>query len=140
MTTLAEMEFKALQVGMKFYHPDHGDQVVLDLSRGQLGPIIRFHNCSIYDGQIPQMDEVEQGLSVFQLIAQNTFPYGAEQWEFRGEVDAEQVAACGWRWFEVSCPHCGFGHRLLASDPTAESRPCRACGMVFSRPAQGMHP
>ena len=62
-----------------------GTRVILDLSRGQLGPIIRFHNCSIYDGQIPQIDEADQELSVFQLIAQNTFPHGAEQWEYQGE-------------------------------------------------------
>ena len=77
MTTLAEMQFEELWAGMKFRHPQHGEQVILDLGRGQLGPIIRFHDCSMYNGQIPQL-ETEGEISVFQLLAENTFPYGAE--------------------------------------------------------------
>lgn len=136
MSTLADIQFEELRAGMKFRHPEHGEQVILDLGRGQLGPTIRFHDCSMYDGQIPQLGEEEGETSVFQLIAQHTFPHGAEQWECLGEVSPEEIAARGWRWFGVGCPHCGFSHRFLAPDPIAEPRQCRACGMVFSRPAE----
>lgn len=140
MTTLEEMQFEGLKAGMKFRHPEHGEQVILDLGRGQLGPIIRFHNCTMYDGQMPQLGEEEGEISVFQLIAQNTYPHGADQWEYEGEASPEKVAACGWRWFEVGCPHCGFCHQSLAPEPAAEPRQCRACGMVFSSPAQEVNP
>ena len=139
MVTLAKMPFQELRAGMKFQHPEHGDQVILDLGRGQLGPTIRFHNCSVYDGRMPELGDGGGETSVFHLIAQNTFPHGAEAWDYLGEVTPEEVAGSGWRWFEVICPHCGFGHRFLASEPTAESRQCRTCGMVFRRPAGEVH-
>jgi hypothetical protein len=136
MTTLADMQFEELKSGMKFRHPEHGEQVILDLGRGQLGPTIRFHDCSMYGGQMPQLGEEEREISVFQLLAENTYPRGAEQWEYEGEVGPEEIAACGWRWFEVGCPHCGFGHRFLAPGPETGSRQCTECGMVFSSPAK----
>lgn len=136
MATLAEMPFEELRAGMRFRHPEHGHQVILDLDRGQLGPIIRFHNCSMYGGHMPQPADGEGETSLFQLIAHSTFPHGAEQWQYMGESSPEDVAIHGWQWFEVACPHCGFNHRFLAPEPAAKHRRCRACGMLFDRPAQ----
>lgn len=140
MSTLADMQFEELQAGMKFHHPEYGEQVILDLDRGQLGPTIQFHNCSMYDGQTPQLGEEEGETSIFQLIAQNTFPHEAEKWKYVGAVGPEEVATCGWRWWDVTCPHCGFSHRFLASEPPATPRTCRACGMVYNRPAEEIDP
>jgi hypothetical protein len=139
MTTLAEMQFEELRAGMKFRHPQHGEQVILDLGRGQLGPIIRFHDCSMYNGQMPTLED-EGEISVFQLLAENTFPHGAEKWELLSEIEPEEVAACGWSWFGVRCPHCGFDHRFLAPEPIIEPRQCRSCGMVFTNPPEEVFP
>jgi len=136
MTTLADMAFETLEAGMKFRHAEHGEQVILDLGRGQLGPVIRFHSCPVYNGQIPQAGAEQGEISIFQLIAQNTFPYGAKQWEYLGMVEPEEIGACGWQWFQVDCPHCAFVHRFLAPARPEGARQCRACGMVFIRPAQ----
>jgi hypothetical protein len=138
MTTLADMQFAELQPGMKFEHPEHGEQVVLDISRGQLGPVIRFHDSRVYDGEMPQMreEQEEEEISIFQKIAHNTYPHSAEQWQYLGTVDQEEIAAHGWQWFQLDCPHCGLAHRLLAADPPAGARQCRVCGMSFSRPAR----
>lgn len=136
MTTLADMPFVDLLPGMRFRHPDHGEQVMLDLGRGQLGPAIRFHNCRIYCGELPDLGEEEHEVSVFEVIAQSTFPYGAENWEYLGMIEPAEVTMCGWQWFEVQCPHCGHLHRLLSDAQPSGQRPCRECGMVFSRPAQ----
>jgi hypothetical protein len=139
MTTLADMQFEKLQPGMKFIHPEHGEQVVVDISRGQLGPVIRFHNCQVYNGEIPQLGEGEEETSIFQKIAHNTYPHAAEQWKYLGTVDQEEIAGHGWQWFQLDCPHCGLAHRVLAADPPAGARQCRACGMPFSRPAQSVN-
>ncbi len=136
MTTLAEMSFESLQPGMKFRHPEHGEQVVLDLGRGQLGPAIRFHNTEIYNGELPKLGEEESDIDIFQVIAGKTYPYGAKDWEYLGAASPEEVAARGWQWVQVACPHCGFIHRLLTSAPSSEQRRCRDCGMVFSRPTE----
>jgi hypothetical protein len=140
MTTLADMQFEDLEPGMKFRHPEHGDQVILDLGRGKLGPAIRFDSCAVYSGEIPQLGEEEGEVSIFQLIAQNTYPHGADQWEYLGKVEPEDVTGCGWHWFEVGCPHCGFVHRWLSSDQPEGARTCRSCGMVFIRPAEPVEP
>jgi len=136
MVTLADMGFDGLQAGMKFRHSVHGEQIVLDLYRNQLGPVVRLHDSHIYGGQLPQMTEQEQGLSMFQLMAKSTFPHGAQDWEYLGTVGQEEIAAHGWHWFEVTCPQCGFAHRLLAVEAPSEQRRCRACGMKFDRDAQ----
>jgi len=136
MTTLADMPFEDLLPGMKFRHPDHGEQIVLDLGRGQLGPAIKFDNCPIYSGELPQLDDEEQEGSIFEVMAQHSFPYGAENWEYLGVIEPERVATCGWQWFEVQCPHCGHLHRQLSAGQPSGQRQCRECGMVFSRPAQ----
>lgn len=139
MTTLAEMPFKALRAGMRFRHPEHGEQVILDLGQGTFGPAIWFHDSDMYSGQLPQMDLDEEG-DIFQAIAQSTFPYGAEDWEYLGMVNPEQVAEYGWQWFQAACPHCGFAHRLLAKTTPPNQRRCLACGMVFVRPAEPVLP
>jgi hypothetical protein len=130
------MRFEKLQPGMKFKHPEHGEQIIVDIGRGQLGPVIRFHNSQVYDGQMPQLREGEEEISIFQKIAHNTYPHGAEKWEYLGTVVQEEIAARGWQWFQMECPHCGYAHRLLFADPPAGARQCRSCGMSFSRPAQ----
>jgi hypothetical protein len=146
MTTLSDIGFEHLQAGIKFRHAVHGEQIVLDLSRGLLGPAIRFHNCTVYDGEMPRPDELgdsgargresEDGGSIFEAIAAKTYPSGAEQWEYLGTLSADDVAAHGWFWFHVDCPHCGLVHRLLAVTSSTEPRRCRACGMAFTRPTQ----
>jgi hypothetical protein len=142
MATLADMPFETLQAGMKFKHPEHGAQIILDLGHGPLGPAIRFHDSDIYSGQMPKMivdphqgDDEEEG-DIFVAMARSTYPYGAEQWEYLGMVSAEELAQRNWQWFQVGCPHCGFAHRLLASSVSSGQRRCRACGMVFDRPTQ----
>jgi len=134
VTTLADMPYETLQAGIKFKHPEHGEQIILDLRHGPVGPAIRFHNSDIYSGQMPKMSDDEEG-DIFQVMARNTWPYGAEQWEYIGPVSQDEIAAHGWQWFQVLCPHCGFAHRLLAPTDPSGQRPCRACGMVFDRPA-----
>jgi hypothetical protein len=136
MTTLAEMRFEDLQAGMQFGHALHGEQIILDLSRGLLGPAIHFHNSTVYDGEMPPPGEAEGGTSIFEAIAAKTFPYGAEGWEYRGTLAADELAAQGWHWYHVGCPHCGFVHRLLAVAPSETARRCCACGMAFVRLAQ----
>ena len=139
MITLADMQFEELRPGMKFQHPDHGEQIVLDLGWGQLGRTIKFHNCHMYSGEIPQLEEDADEVSIFEVIAQNTFPYGAENWEYLGMATREEIVACGLEWFQVECPHCGYQHRLLCKDQPSGQRQCRQCGMVFSRPAQSIN-
>ena len=133
MTTLADMQFDDLQAGMKFKHSEHGEQIILDLGRNRLGSVIQFHNSPVYNGLPPQLAE-EGGLNIFQAIAQNTFPYGAEKWEYLGMVEPEEVAAYGWRWLDIPCAHCGFVHRLLASAEPPEHKRCRKCGWHPSIP------
>lgn len=135
MTTLADMSFEALQAGMKFKHPEHGEQIILDLGHGPVGPAIRFHNSDMYSGQMPKMNDEEEG-DIFQAMARSTYPYEAEHWEYLGQASAEEVVAHGWQWLQVSCPHCGFAHHLLAPQVSSGQRRCRACGMVFDRPTQ----
>ena len=142
MTTLADMPFETLQAGMKFRHPEHGEQIILDLGHGLVGPAIWFHNSEMYSGQMPKLSldpgqegDEEEG-DIFQAIARSTYPYGAEQWEYLGQASAQVLAAHGWQWLQVGCPHCGFVHRLLAARALSGQRRCRACGMVFDRPTQ----
>jgi predicted RNA-binding Zn-ribbon protein involved in translation (DUF1610 family) len=142
MTTLADMPFETLQAGMKFKHPEHGEQIILDLGHGPLGPAIRFHNSEMYSGQMPKMivdprqgGDEEEG-DIFEAMARSTYPYGAENWEYGGSVSPEEIAEHSWQWFQVACPHCGFAHRLLAAQALSGKRRCRACGMVFDRPTQ----
>ena len=140
MITLADMQFEELQPGMKFSHEEHGEQVILDLGRAQLGPTIRFHDCSMYNGEMPQLGVEEGGVSVFQLIAESTYPHGADKWGYVGRVGDTEIAACGWQCFEVHCPHCGFAHRVLAPEAPVGARQCRECGMAFNRPAERVDP
>jgi predicted RNA-binding Zn-ribbon protein involved in translation (DUF1610 family) len=142
MTTLADMPFETLQAGMKFKHPERGEQIILDLGHGPLGPAIQFHNSEMYSGQMPKMivdprqgGDEEEG-DIFEAMARSTYPYGAENWEYGGSVSPEEIAAHGWQWFQVACPHCGFARRLLAAQALSGKRRCRACGMVFDRPTQ----
>ncbi len=139
MSTLAEMPFKTLRAGMKFRHPQHGEQVILDLGQGMFGPAIWFHDSDVYSGQMPQVDPDEQG-DIFQAVAQSTFPYGAEAWEYLGMISPQQAAAHGWQWFQATCPHCGFVHRVLATAAPSNRRHCLSCGMVFVRPAEPILP
>ncbi len=128
MTTLADMTFESLQAGMVFKHSKHGKQVILDLGRNKLGPVIEFHNSSAYNGKPPQLDEDHGELNIFQAIAQNTFPQRAEEWEYLGMIDAAEVVERGWQWREESCPHCRYVHRLLIPDKRPEHKRCRNCG------------
>jgi len=136
MTTLADMPFDDLQAGMKFKHPEHGEQIVLDLGQGPLGPAIRFHDSEVYNGEMPRLGEEEGEETIFEFIARRTYSHGAEDWEYLGMVAPEEVAAHGWQWLQTACPHCGFVHRLLASGSSSGARQCRACGMVFYRPLE----
>lgn len=140
MTTLADLQFDELQAGMKFKHPEHGEQVVLDLGRGQLGRAIHFHNSDVYSGQMPELGARESEDTIFEAIASKIYPHGAEDWEYLGMVTPEEVAVHGWQWLQTTCPHCGFVHRLLASGPPPGGRQCRGCGMVFYRPAEPANP
>ncbi len=133
MTTLADMPFEELRAGMKFRHPEHGEQIILDLGRGPLGPEIAFHDSEIYSGRMPRMGEEEGEVDIYQLIARATYPHGAADWEYLGLASPDELAAHGWQWFHVDCPHCGFVHRLLAPAAAARQRRCQACGMVFER-------
>ncbi len=135
MTTLADMQFDDLQTGMKFRHPEHGEQVILDLGRNRLGPVIQFHNSPVYNGQPPQLTEEDGELNIFQAIAQNTFPHGAEKWEYLGLIEPEEVSAHGWQWLQIPCPHCGLVHRLLAPGEAPEHKRCRKCGWHPSTPS-----
>jgi len=128
LKTLADMTFEDLQAGMMFSHRKHGEQVILDLGRNKLGPVIEFHNCSIYNGKPPLLDEEDEEQNIFQAIAQNTFPYGAEGWEFLGLIEDDDVAVREWRWLDEPCPHCGYVHRLLIPDTRPEHKRCRKCG------------
>jgi len=122
------MTFESLQAGMVFKHLEHGEQVILDLGRNKLGPVIEFHNSSVYNGKPPQLEADDGDLNIFQAIAQNTFPYGTEGWEYRGMIDDDVVAERCWQWHEEPCPHCGYVHRLLIPDKRPEHKRCRKCG------------
>jgi len=136
MVNLAEMEFESLQSGMKFTHPDYGVQIVMDLSTGQFGPVIRFHNCNVYSGELPAFGEEEGEVDIFQVLASRIYPAGADQWEYLGTATPEELERHGWRWWQVACPHCGFMHRQLSAEALDGARNCRACGMNFSRLAE----
>ena len=131
MTKLSEMPFKSIQAGMKFSHPQYGEQIILDLDRNNFGPVIKFHNCDIYSGKLLEITEEED---IFQFLAKTTFPCGAEEWEYMGMITSETIASHGWHWFEVACPHCGSIHRLIALKPSPGQRQCLVCGMIHSRP------
>lgn len=133
MIYLADMEHKSLQVGMKFRHPAHGEQIIIDLSIGQFGPIIRFHNCKIYSGELPNFGEEEGELDIFQIIASQIYPFGADEWEYLGIASKNEIEGHDWGWWQVVCPHCGFVHYLLSSAPNQSLRNCRECGMTFNR-------
>jgi len=132
MTTLAEMSFKDLQAGMMFRHQEHGVQIILDLGRNNFGPIIKFHDCEIFSGKLPEIKEDE--VDIFETLAKTTYPSGADNWEYQGIVNVEQVSNHGWLWFEVACPHCSAIHRLIASEAPTIQRQCLVCGMVYTRP------
>lgn len=134
VTKLSEMPFKSIKAGMRFFHPVHGEQIILDLDRSSFGPVIKFHNCDIYSGKMPETSDEEA--DIFQLLAKNTFPCGADEWEYLGMVTHEEVTAHGWHWYEVTCPHCGSTQQLIAPRLSANQRQCLVCGMVHSRPAQ----
>jgi hypothetical protein len=132
--TLAKMNFEDLEPGMMFRHPEHGLQIILDLSRGQFGPIIQFHASDIYSGHMPDFNEGgEEEDSVFETIARNIYPFRAEQWTYVGKLNEEEQAKYGLHWSRIICPHCGYSHRLLSSQLSSQSRSCRKCGMFFSR-------
>jgi len=134
MTNLAEIPFKNLQAGMIFRHREYGEQIILDLGRGNFGPVIKFHNCDIFSGKLPEFAGEE--IDIFETLSKITYPSGAEDWEYLGMVTAEQISNHGWQWFEVACPHCNAIHRLIASKPPSNQRQCLACGMVHSRPLE----
>jgi hypothetical protein len=134
MTKLCEMPFKSLEAGMKFTHPHYGEQIILDLDRNNFGPIIKFHDCTIYSGKLPEITNEEE--DIFQILAKITYPSGAEEWDYLGLVTPETVASHGWQWFEVTCPHCGSVHRLLAQTLPFNQRQCLVCGMAHNRPLQ----
>jgi hypothetical protein len=127
MTTLADMPFTELKAGMKFRHPEHGEQIILDLGRNRLGPVIRFHDSRVYNGEMPQLAEGDDA-NIFQYMAANTYPRGAGDWEYLGEVGAGEVTERGWRWVVSACPHCGHVHTKLVSEDTEEHLRCRGCG------------
>ena len=127
--TLAEIDFNDLNAGMKFLHPQYGMQVILDLGRGQFGPIIKFHNCPVFNGEIPQFDMEDEEVNLFTLISQITYPSGSENWEYLGLASPSELTEQGWFSFQVACPHCGYEDRFLAFAATTETRNCRKCGM-----------
>jgi hypothetical protein len=123
---------------MKFRHPEHGEQIILDLAHGLVGPAIGS-NSEMYSDQMPKMTRTfargrRRRRRHLSSDARSTYPYGAEQWEYLGLASAQELAAHGWQWFQVGCPHCGFVHRMLAAQAPSGQRRCRACGMVFDRP------
>ncbi len=130
MTKLSEMPFKSLRAGMKFFHPRYGEQVILDLDRNSFGPVIKFHNCDIFSGKMPEIISEEE--DIYQLLAKRTFPCGAEEWEYMGMITSETLPSMGWRWFEVTCPHCGSIHNCISSASKTNPRQCLVCGMVHS--------
>ncbi len=134
MTKLSEMPFKSIKAGMQFFHSRYGEQVILDVDRNSFGPLIKFHNCDVFSGKMPEITD-EEG-DIFHRLAKSTFPSGADEWEYTGMVSPESMASHGWQWFEVACPHCGTTHRLVASSIFSSQRQCLACGMVHSRPLQ----
>jgi hypothetical protein len=134
LTKLSEIPFRSIKVGMQFNHSHHGEQIILDIDRNNYGPVIKFHNCDIYSGRMPEIINEEE--NIFQLLAKSTYPSGAEQWEYLGMVTPEQMASHDWQWFEVACPHCGSLHHQIASKPLPGHRQCLVCGMVNSRPVQ----
>jgi len=134
--TLAKIDFNDLNAGMKFLHPQLGMQVILDLGRGQFGPTIKFHNCQVFNGEIPQFDLGDEENNLFTLISQSTYPSGSENWEYLGLASQSDLDEHGWFYFQVNCPHCGYEHRFLAFAPMTEIRNCRKCGMVFCSPAK----
>ncbi len=134
MTKLSEMPFKTIQVGMIFYHPNYGEQIILDLDRNNFGPLIKFHACDIYSGKLPEISSEEK--DIFQVLAKTTFPSGADQWEYIGFVSQATVASHGWQWFEAACPHCGSAHRVIAPQAAARQRQCLVCGMIHTRPLE----
>jgi hypothetical protein len=134
MVLLSDIDFGKLQVGMKFHHIDEGEQIIIDLDRGQFGPIIRFHNSNTYSGEMPKFGEEEGEIDIFQALACRIFPYGAEHWEYLGMASEDEIEKHGWLWWQVPCPHCGFIHRLLLSEPKQSIRICRQCGMTFDHP------
>ena len=133
MMHLSDIKFEDLDVGMKFKHPEYGEQTILDLSIGQFGSIILFNNCKIYSGDLPIFEEEEGEIDIFQAIASQIYPYGADQWEYLGMSGREEIEKNGWEWWQVVCPHCGFTHRLLWQAVKESMRNCRGCGMSFSR-------
>jgi hypothetical protein len=139
MIYLADMEYKSLQAGMKFRHSEYGEQIIIDLSIGQFGPIIRFHHCKTYSGELPNFGEEEGELDIFQTMASQIYPFGADQWEYLGIASASEIEDHGWEWWQVVCPHCGFVHHLLSSAPNESRRNCRECGMTFNRVSQKIH-
>jgi len=134
MTKLSEMPFRSIKAGMRFTHPQYGEQIILDLDRNNFGPVIKFHNCDLYSGKIPEISDEET--DIFQLLAKGTYPCGADEWEYSGVVTAESMAANGWHWFEVICPHCGSPHNIIAPKVLLSQRQCLVCGMVHTRPVQ----
>jgi len=133
MVTLADTPFEELRAGMTFEHAHYGEQIILRLGRGQLGPAIHFHNTDWYSGAMPQLGEQEGEGPIFERIASRTYPRGAEEWEYLGMVSAEEVKAYGWQWFRVACPHCGSVIYTLASSTPSGGQHCRGCGMVVQR-------
>jgi len=132
MTRLSEIPFKSLQVGMIFKHPQHGEQIILDLDRNSFGPVIKFHNSDLYSGKLPVM--MEEDSDIFQELAKTIFPCGAEEWEYSGMITPEQLSFLGWLWYEVTCPHCGSIYKLIATEPPSSQRQCLTCGMVHRSP------
>jgi hypothetical protein len=143
MTTLAEIPFEQLKAGMRFLHPVHGEQIILELSRGALALSIHFHDCDVYSGRMPDPGTGEEdgdGVSLFEELASTTYPAGAGDWVFTGKLTADEALQHGWRGYFVDCPHCDYRHVLLAEEPPTGGRACLGCGMVFIRPASSASP
>jgi hypothetical protein len=139
MATLADFAFDRLKAGMRFSHPQHGEQVILDLGRSALGPTIQFDNCPVYNGEMPALslgESTEDAEDIFHLLSKTTYPAGAEAWRYLGELTDLEVVDRGWRWYAMACPHCGSTHRYLGAGPRPRTRACLSCGMSYA--AQGI--
>jgi hypothetical protein len=135
MTTLGEIPFDQLKPGMKFRHPEHDVQIILDLGLNKMGRMIWFHNCEIYNGQLPKLSTEDEG-DIYEAIAHKTYPFGAEEWVFIGTIGEDELRDHQWRRLRVKCPHCSHMHEFIAKAPSYDRRRCIACGLEFDRQAE----
>ena len=131
---MADFPFEKLQAGMRFHHPKYGNQVILDLGRGRLGPIIVFNDCDLYSGHLPISvsdtgDDEEDDL--FHRLARTTYPTGVSEWEYLDILTDKEIANYGWFWYMVACPHCAFIHKFLVVQSPNKSLPERTCRVLM---------